>query len=142
MLYRHTIDLFYRLQDLANALIRSESPMFDVHSLEVWDGAILEYLASTSAPLPPSELAAVLVRYRATITKATDRLLKAGYISKIQNERDGRSILVSITPKGRLALELFTQAYASLEKRMLEGISKDRLDSCLETLSHMEANLK
>lgn len=138
----HIIEKLYRLHESAVSALRAETPMWDVHRLEPWHGVILEILSKEAAPVPIMMLVAALKRPKSTLTKATDRLEKAGYITKTQGEKDGRFVLVELTPAGRIALDLFTEARGRLEAKMLESISEDQLTECLYTLGVMEENLK
>ena len=135
------IEKLYHLQELTVAALRAETPMFDVHGLEPWYGVILELLGKEAAPVPIMVLVSALKRPKSTLTKATDRLEKTGYITKTQSENDGRFILVELTPNGRIALDLFAEAQARLKAKMLESVSKDQLEACLYTLGVMEENL-
>lgn len=136
------IEKLYRLHESAVSALRAETPMWDVHRLEPWYGVILEILSKEAAPVPIMMLVAALKRPKSTLTKATDRLEKAGYITKTHSEKDGRFVLVELTPAGRIALDLFAEAQARLEAKMLESISKDQLENCLHTLDMMEYNLQ
>lgn len=139
MAYKDNLDILTRTYAQAAAIIRADSPMFDVHKLEVWYGGILEHLSTQSAPVPVTDLVTALRRPKASMTKATDRLEVAGYITKTRNPDDGRSVLVQITPSGRIALNLFHKACRKAEERLFKGVNKEAV---LQNLDRMERNVK
>lgn len=53
-----------------------------------------------AGPRAPSELADLTGMDRATISRATSRLVHLGYISRIPNETDNRSQTIELTPAG------------------------------------------
>lgn len=139
MTYLDTIDRLARIAASADAIIKQTSPMFDVHKIEPWYGCILDYLTTQSAPVPVTELVTALHRPKSSMTKATDRLESAGYVTKTRNPHDGRGVLVQLTPSGKVALARFRTAYRKADKTLFKGIEKEEI---VQMLARMEANVR
>ena len=136
------LDTLFRVNNQAGALLRQSMHMLKAFDLEPWHGLILEMLDSAPYPLPITEVVTALRRPKSTITKATDHLRDADLIDKRQNKKDGRSLVVQITPQGRAALEDFRQAYRQTEALLYHGIPEAELATFLKVLARMEKNLE
>jgi len=142
MEYCDSIDRLNRILVRGHRIIQSELLKLGVDDLVPSHGAVLEHLNTMGLPQPVTELVTALRRPKSSITKATDCLENGGYVFKKPNPGDGRSYLVGLTPAGQDVLKLFSQAHASMEKKLFAGIPEERRAECMQTLSEMEANLK
>jgi len=72
-----------------------------------------------------------------TLVRVIEGLVADGLINRVENPRDGRSKLVSLTPEG-LAVVRRIQPILDEERRvMLEGLDGAELDLCAEMLHRM-----
>ncbi len=69
-----------------------------------------------------------------TLVRVLEGLEKDGLISRVDNPRDGRSRLVSITDAGRALLREVQPALDAERARLLAGLSDEELAKCCETL--------
>ena len=142
MEYRDSVDRLNRILVRGHRIIQNELLKLGVDDLVPSHGAVLEHLKTMGMPQPVTELVTALRRPKSSITKATDCLESGGYVFKKPNPGDGRSYLVGLTPAGQNVLKLFTQAHATLEKKLFSGISPEQREECMRILTEMEANLK
>ncbi|HZV57553.1 MAG TPA: MarR family transcriptional regulator [Sphingobium sp.] len=69
-----------------------------------------------------------------TLVRVLEGLEKDGLISRVDNPRDGRSRLVSITEAGRTLLREVRPTLDIERARLLAGLSDEELAQCCETL--------
>jgi DNA-binding MarR family transcriptional regulator len=61
-----------------------------------------------SGPMTPTEMAARMKAPRSTVSRAMARLEGTGLLVRIPDERDGRSVRIVLTPKGRRRVAAFS----------------------------------
>jgi DNA-binding MarR family transcriptional regulator len=91
-------------------------------------------------PLTPSELAQRERVQRPTVTRMLARLEDDGIVQRAADPTDGRSFLVSLTPKGlELLHEVRTRKDAYLAQRLRELSDEERaaLDRAADVLEHL-----
>lgn len=92
---------------------------------------ILNYLA-TEGPKRPSAIAERLKVTTGGVTVLTSKLIKSGFIERIQNESDKRSALIHITENGLNILDaskkhvdkLFTEMFGMLSGEEIETLKQ------------------
>ena len=92
-------------------------------------------------PLTPTALAQALNVRPPTITKTINRLQSQGFLDKTPSRSDGRQAEISLTDKGRDAIEAITKSVKRTEKKAFKGIDKKDLKAVVKTLAKIEANL-
>lgn len=65
---------------------------------------------SRTGALPVGKVGERLQVHPASVTNAVDRLERDGFVERVPNPRDGRSVLASITPAGRKVAETASSA--------------------------------
>src|SRR5262245_20138849 len=71
---------------------------------------VLRLLAFTrQGVLPVGKVGERLQVHPASVTNAVQRLEAAGYVKRLENPTDGRSVLAEITPSGRKLVETCTE---------------------------------
>ena len=88
-------------------------------------------------PLRPVDIASLLERGPNTISQLVDRMVKAGLVRRTRDKKDRRAVFVSMTDKGKEAIEPAFPAGWELFHKLLSPLSYD--DQCaladmLETL--------
>ena len=76
-----------------------------------------------------------------TVTRTVQRLERQGLVSRRPSERDGRSVVVALTKKGRDLEEPVAQAWAELEARTTAGMSERQRSDTMRMLRRVEQNL-
>ncbi len=91
--------------------------------------------------LPQHELGARLGLEKSTVSRLVGQLESRGWVQRQRQERDGRSVAVSLTEKGRQAEEQLAVARTEFFARLLAAIPeekrrdmRDGLDLLLEAL--------
>ena len=91
-------------------------------------------------PLTPSELAAHERVQRPTVTRVAARMVEAGLVERLADERDGRVARLRATPAGRRALKaLRTRKTAYLARRLerLEPEERETLARAADILERL-----
>ena len=76
-----------------------------------------------------SALGAAVGTRPATLTGILDRLERRGLITRGTNPRDRRAVLIELTPTGRRSARTITTAIDNLERRALDALPNDAIDS-------------
>ncbi|SEG91666.1 DNA-binding transcriptional regulator, MarR family [Actinacidiphila yanglinensis] len=74
-----------------------------------------------------SQLGAAAGTRPTTLTSVLDRLERRGHITRGTRAGDRRSVLVELTPAGRLAADTIREALADLERRALGGLPPEAI---------------
>ncbi len=72
-----------------------------------------------------------------TLVRVLDGLEKDGLISRIDNPRDGRSRLVSITDAGKAMVQEIKPVIDDERASLLEGLSDEDLSQCVDVLQRL-----
>ena len=100
---------------------------------------MLAALRRSGAPcrLSPTELFSTLMVTSGTMTHRLKRLETRGFIERVPNAQDARSMLVQLTPAGLALIDRAVPAHVENERRMLSALHADvlaQLDAHLSTL--------
>jgi DNA-binding MarR family transcriptional regulator len=101
---------------------------------------VLHHLANTERSLPLGQLAERLSCVKSNVTQLVDRLESDGYVRRVADPEDRRSVLAEITPAGREAYARGTCAQEAAHKRAIEVLTaedQNRLAVLLEQLSSL-----
>ena len=93
------------------------------------------------ARLSQRELARKLRVSPATVAVSLKTLERDGYVERSVDEKDQRRNLVSLTPKGRKAVELCGESFCAVDEQMLEGFSPQEKAQLNDFFLRMLANL-
>ncbi len=80
---------------------------------------------AAEAPVAVGDVARALHAGRTYVTMETGRLEKQGLIAKTPNPEDGRSVLVTLTAKGRRAMEDLAPYRREINDDLFAGLSGD-----------------
>jgi DNA-binding MarR family transcriptional regulator len=86
-------------------------------------------LLSDAGSLSVSALADELVISLAAASRAIDALVQRGEVTRVEDARDRRSKLVSITPRGRRSFENLVAVRLAGVERLLAGLDADELEA-------------
>jgi len=87
------------------------------------------------------DLARLLRLSPATVAVALKPLERDGYVERAADDRDARRNLVSLTQKGREAVELCGQAFQAVDRQMLDGFTPAERSALSGFLARMIENL-
>lgn len=97
-----------------------------LNSLAVIDGA--------GEPLTPSQISERTFAWSGTMTGTLDTLEHKGWVRRLPNPDDRRSVLVEITDEGRAVTDRFLPGIRRLEHAMLGGLAADERRTFLDLL--------
>jgi DNA-binding MarR family transcriptional regulator len=78
---------------------------------------------------------------KATITRALDRLIDKAHISRTKSKEDNRLIKLKLTAKGKRAFVQIEENALAWEREFVKGVKINELNSLLNILSKLDANL-
>ncbi|MBA0165996.1 MULTISPECIES: MarR family winged helix-turn-helix transcriptional regulator [Pectobacterium] len=114
---------------------------FSRFDLSSWEFDMLATLRRAGAPhcLSPTELFSALMVTSGTMTHRLKRLETRGFIERVQNEQDARSMLVQLTNTGLELINRAVEAHIENERQVLSVLPADvlaALDANLAALLH------
>lgn len=115
-----------RMRWITMRLRPSIDAIFAQHGLDAGEFDVLATLLRSGAPysLRPTELFNWLMISSGGLTARLKRLQTVGLIERKSATGDGRSMLVMLTPKGRLIAERAFREDMAFENQMLEALTK------------------
>lgn len=129
-----------RVGRLSKHLDRARRAAFTASDLESWEFDVLSALRRAGDPyqLSPKVLLTQTLVSSGTMTNRIDRLVQRGLVERRTDPRDGRGILVTMTPSGRTAVDLAIANLLGAETELLGDLSPDdraTLTALLRSLS-------
>ena len=125
-----------RCAALLQQRVESGLAQFD---LSLWEFDMLATLRRTGAPyrLSPTELFSTLMVTSGTMTHRLKSLEARGWVERIPNEQDARSMLVQLTRKGRALIDRAVEKHIDNERQLLSALptaALSELDTHLSAL--------
>ena len=108
-----------------------DMPQAAATALAVIDGA--------GAPLTPSQVSDRVLVASATMTATLDLLEYRGWIRRVPNPADRRSILIEITPDGRATADQLLPGIRTVERSVLSALTTDERAQLLDLLAKVLA---
>ena len=100
-------------------------------ALAVIDGA--------NTPLTPSQVSDRVLIASATVTATLDLLERRGWIRRVPNPADRRSVLIEITPEGRATTDQLLPGIRTIERSILSALTRDERAHLLDLLAKILA---
>ena len=131
-----------RLKRCAMLLEPQVEVAFTRHDLVRWEFDMLATLRRAGPPftLSPTQLFSTLMITSGTMTHRLKALEKRGFITRLPNPEDARSMLVALTPVGRERIDEAVETHVDNERQLLAGLSDSerlQLDQALRVLMHL-----
>jgi DNA-binding MarR family transcriptional regulator len=119
--------LFGRMRNLTLHLSREMEKTFGRFGLNSANFDMLATLRRSGEPytLSPSDLMDTMMVSSGTMTNRIDQLEKAGLVSRSQNPNDGRSFLISLTPKGFKLIDAAVTAHVKTQAQLVSALSQE-----------------
>jgi len=121
------LDVMSRLRRVANRLGRLRASAFSGAGLAAWEFDVLAALGRAEPPheLSPAQLIEATMIGSAAMTNRLDNLVRRGLVERLPNPRDGRSVLVWLTPDGATRVDDAMRRLAEREAEELRGLSRE-----------------
>lgn len=101
-------------------------------------GGLVLGLLRDNGDLSPSELGQRLIVTRATVTGVVDSLERRGYVRRVPNPTDRRSLLVELTADGRRVVQEARTLIHRNEKSWMSPLSDDDLRAYIGLLHRVQ----
>jgi DNA-binding MarR family transcriptional regulator len=134
------LQVLSRVGRLAKHLDRARRTAFSRSELESWEFDVLSALRRAGAPyeLSPKSLLQQTLVSSGTMTNRIDRLVERGLVTRRTDPRDGRGVLVGMTPAGLTHVDAAITRLLDAEAELLSTLSpadQERLAGLLRKLS-------
>ncbi len=116
----NTLSLVSNLRESINRALVKEMNTQGIEGLVTSHGDILTKLFK-HGELPKSQIAVSIQKDKSTVTTLINKLISLDYVQTRKNPQDSRSILVSLTDKGRALKPSFME----ISERVFEALFKD-----------------
>lgn len=138
-LHRHDEFVGYRVYEAHRSLSRCLERVLAPFGITpvVWNA--LNQLEKRG-PLTQKQLADVLRKEQATITRSIDRMVKAGLVERTPDKKDRRANIVRVTPRASELLTEIEPHAVSVAAAVIEGISEEELEAFFDVLGRVVAN--
>ena len=133
-----------RLKRCAALVQRRLDETFAAHGLSNWEFDVLATLRRAGAPhcLAPTALFSSLMVTSGTMTHRLQRLESAGYVKRVPNPDDARSLLVQLTAAGLKLIDRAVEAHVENEQRILAPLPAQELAALDRQLAKLLAALE
>lgn len=127
MTYRSIFANASRLRKKGNAYIQIELRNAGLAGLAPSHGDILACLLVQDA-CPMGELSRRVHRSKSTVTTLVEKLEQGGYVERVPDGQDSRSVRVRLTARGESLRPVFDKVSAGLENLLAERLAPHELD--------------
>lgn len=103
---------------------------------------VLATLARAPDGLTMGELSTLLLVSGGNVTTVVTRLIDDGYVERIVNEADRRSITVRLTPRGAKDFTAMAAAHEAWVEHYLSDVSDADIEALLEGLGRVRASVE
>jgi DNA-binding MarR family transcriptional regulator len=83
----------------------------------------------------PTDVARFLAVPNTTISSATDRLVKRGFLGRRRLEANRRAVALRLTPQGKARVDGYRTEYRALYRRLLEPLSPSERESLIRLMT-------
>jgi len=120
------LQVLSRVSRLARHLDRARTAAFAAHGLQVWEFDVLSALRRQGPPyqLSPGALLRATLVTSGTMTNRINRLAGAGLVSLSPDPLDKRGKLVTLTARGRAAVDAALADLLRRERELLTGLDR------------------
>lgn len=101
----------------------------------------LELLAQTKSGCRHRVLARLMSVEGPTLVRVIDQLVDAGYVERIDDQKDRRGTVIRLTASGRRFHDTMRLRLAKTRKAIFAGVSETELVSTLQILDQVLANI-
>ena len=136
-----TQTIFYALENsIKNYRRYAQSELNKKYKDITLDQALILVSLKEQPNLSMSEIAEIVFKDNASVTRIVECLVQANYLQRLEHERDRRSVKLSITKKGNSTLPALKKIISSNRKKALKGIRAKELEQLTNTLEKLINN--
>jgi DNA-binding MarR family transcriptional regulator len=104
------------------------------YAITVNDSLVMSHLSAAGRRLRPGELAERLMITSGSLTPMLDRLVSAGFVERVPNPDDRRSITVVLTDSGERALFTYRDQFRDAIEAAIPAHLRKRFSTCMTQL--------
>ena len=122
--------LIGRLIRVSAVLSQQMAKTFERHGLSAASFDVLATLLRSGSPhaLSPNQLLATMMVTSGTMTNRIDQLVKDGLVARVKNPADKRSVMISLTPKGKVVIDAAVTDHVQTQARLVRIIDQGTQD--------------
>jgi DNA-binding MarR family transcriptional regulator len=130
-----------RILHLHDLILRAVDRALAPHGLKYPTYAVLATIRVSGKPyrMSPSELLSTLLLTSGGLSNLLRRMEKDGFIRRMADKRDGRGVIVELTPKGIAAADASMADHAAVERELSACLPDELRTSVARALSLMIA---
>ncbi|WP_405207822.1 MarR family winged helix-turn-helix transcriptional regulator [Aquimarina sp. LLG6339-5] len=134
--------IFYAIEEAIKAYRKLSSREIKkvISDITVDQALILQIINENQ--ITQTEIADLLFKDYASMTRIISLMIKKDYIVKMVNQRDKRSVVLKITKKGEISLEKLTPIINNNRQIATDGITKNELEQLKNILNKITQNSK
>ncbi len=132
--------VFLRFIQSAEAVLKCSDAVLYRAGLSLVKLTVLQFLLANGGTLTPSEIANLTLREKHDITTLIRRMERAQLVTTKRSEKDNRSVNVTITDKGRRAINETLPVARSIYKHLMSSIPELSYNVLEESLNIMKQN--
>jgi len=132
--------LWLLLRRVCDALMLCQDLVFSKYGLTTEQWGVLTTIKARG-PLKPSGLADILERRPNSISMMVDRMVQAGLVKRTRDRKDRRVVTVSLTEKGKTAVEPAIPAGWEFIHEVLSPLSNDEQRDLADMLETVKCEL-
>jgi DNA-binding MarR family transcriptional regulator len=138
------VAIFGRIERIERYQAAAVREIWRRHQIDPGEYSVLAALRRSGPDyrLTPTELYRSVLVTSATMTERLDRMQDRGLITRRPAERDRRSVLVELTPRGRAAFDQAQADHLATEAALLDGLPPRDRASLAKLLSKLAALLE
>ena len=93
-------------------------------------------------PVPVANVARIMGLTRQSVQQTADALARDGFVEYLENPHHRRAKLISLTPKGRKALDHVVESQAQWANRIAPAVNRQRLRAAVNALRQVRERLE
>lgn len=132
--------LIGRIRRKVNRYIESEMKDRGLEGIVVSQGGILGVLFRHQGKLPMKDIADFIRRDKSTVTYLVNKLIDAGYVSKVPDEKDSRVINVCLTDKAYSVEHIFAGISEGMLERLYHSLTNEEAEQLEMLLEKVNEN--
>ncbi|RKT14229.1 DNA-binding MarR family transcriptional regulator [Paraburkholderia sp. RAU2J] len=138
--YRSEESVAYRMNQVRILLCNAVDAQLSAYGLSAFQWGVLKALFDGRARTP-SELYRILLSDSGAMTRQLDFLERRGFLHRVRNELDRRSVYLVLTDTGRVAICETLPLIVEMHDRQLRGFTQDEVKALKLFMDRMIVNL-
>lgn len=135
--------IFYTIEKTIKQYRRFAQKNFDEEVGDITlDQAMILSFINRCPDLNQSQIASMMFKDNASVTRMIDLTIKKGYLNRKINNNDRRKFVLSLTPKARKTLSRLKEIRSNNRLIALQSISPEQYKILKETLETITSNCK